>query len=234
MDSTLSSTAATRRALLQRLAQQRTGGAPEPTAPTEVEAAAPSAVQSNPYGTTNTKGRAFELLRKGLRPMEVARALEVSPGLISQYMEDEEFKEGVRAGLALRSLARTARDEKIDSLEDAALAQLERVLPFVTKPMEALQAVKVLNSLQRRAEVDGGTGESAADVDTVILHLPKSVRTVAVAMKFNTSNEVVEVGGRELRTMQPTGVMGALESMRQERLEGRVEVENGDGITLAF
>ena len=78
---------------------------------------APVGVQGvNPYGLSTTKGRAYDMLSKGMGTLAVARVLDVDPSLVSQYLGEEEFRKGVGAALQARALARTARDEKIEYL----------------------------------------------------------------------------------------------------------------------
>lgn len=160
-------------------------------------------VFANPYAGT-LKGRALELLRKNIGPSEAARVLEITPAAISQYLEDPQFRELVQDGLSIASMARVMRDRKIDELEDMALGQLEKLLPWITKPMEALKAAQVLNGMHRRST----TGEvSLQDAEKVVpLELPKYVQNVNVNLVFNTNNEVVEVNGRELRSMSAAEV----------------------------
>lgn len=202
----------------ERLARMRASGLVAAQAQAPVSAQEASALFDAPatqgastapvYTPTSTRAQALELLSKGLSTGETARALSCSPSLISQFLAEPEFKSQVTEGLALRSVARTVRDDKIDKLEDMALDRLAQVIGFgFSRPMEILKAVQVINGLHRR----GVNSEGAVSEDTgrVVLELPKFAGSVEVALRYNTNNEVVEVNGREMRTM-PSAVLGGL------------------------
>lgn len=173
-----------------------------------------NAPTENPYGQGTNKGIAFELLGKGLSQVDVARTMCVSQGLISQYMAEEEFKEGVQASLNYRSLAKSLRDDKIDSLEDKALSKLGEAMDWVTKPMEILQIARTLNGMVRRGMPQAATG-AGEENSTVILELPKFASgNIQVNLQYNTNNEVVEVDGRALLTMPANQLVTQAENRR--------------------
>lgn len=205
-------------------AQAQVAEAEAGAAPTENTS---SLSYENPYGQGTNKGMAFELLGKGLSQVEVARTMCVSTGLISQYMAEEEFKAGVQANLNIRSLAKTLRDDKIDSLEDKALAKLGDVIDWVVKPMEILQIARTLNGMVRRGmgQASTGVGEENA---TVILELPKFASgNIQVNLQYNTNNEVVEVDGRELRTMPASQLMAEAEGRRLISRQELAQIQEG-------
>lgn len=177
---------------------------------------------TNPYGTASTKGQALELLSKGMGTLAVAQVLNISAGAVSQFLAEPEFKERVGAALQAKAIGKIKRDEVIDELEDKAWKQLGDVLPFMTKPMEIIRVAQVLNSANRRAAESGiGTGVTDADsAGVVTLRLPVGVVSASVGIKLNTNNEVVEVDGRELRTMQASTLVGIRESRAQARALG--------------
>lgn len=165
------------------------------------------AVEEKPeriYGTGN-KDQAAMMLGRGMSPQNVARVLGISRGLISQYKQDEGFKLEVADMLMERNLATSLRDERIDNLEDSAIGRLEDVMQFISKPMELVAVLKTVNSLVRRSSPEMGMdGELKRDVVTV--ELPRGM-IGKVTLEFNTSNEVVQANGREMRTIDSVALI---------------------------
>lgn len=158
------------------------------------------------FGNSN-KQQAMLLLGKNIPESAVAELLGVTPALISQYKSDPVFKEGVRELLVEQSLAAKIRDDRLDALEDLAITQVEKTLGLLLRPTDVLAALKVINGLQRR-----GTTPLPRDQDTdtgsnvVQLSIPKGITEIALAVKLNSNQEVIEVNGQELRTMPSADV----------------------------
>jgi predicted transcriptional regulator len=160
--------------------------------------------------TNSTRERAMELLGRGVRPSVVATILRVTPAVISQYQEDPEFKEILQGRLVESQLAASVRDARLDALEDQIITQVERSIQWFSKPADALGALKLINGLARRAPVIA-TNPDDISTQTVILQLPTHMQNSVVNIQVNTNNEVVEVNGREMRTMATSQVLRELE-----------------------
>lgn len=167
------------------------------------------------------KAQAAMLLGRNISESQVADILGVSPALISQYKEDPAFSEQVRLMQLDASLAATLRDEKINELEDSVLDRVKDVLPYITKPMELVGVLRTINSLQRRGATSLAASALNQQNNTVVLELPPNITKGEVNLKFNTSNEVVEVEGRMMHTMPAPSVQKMAELDAQERLESR-------------
>ena len=159
------------------------------------------------FGTGN-RDQALMLLGRGMSTGKVAEFLSVSASLISQYLEDEGFKDKV-AELRMESqLARSLRDEAYDSLEDKVLAQLDENMCMITKPMELVAVLKTVNGLVRRGTPEPIRGMEG-NKNAVLIELPTSATNahLAVQLEFSTQGEVVEVDGRAMRTMSTEKVI---------------------------
>jgi hypothetical protein len=72
--------------------------------------------------------------------------------------------------------------------------------------------VKAINSLERRGKVIDVPQEQVTNI--VVLELPAAYQgaTPSVRLQFNTANEVIEVAGREMRTMSAAQVSEMVKS----------------------
>jgi hypothetical protein len=161
--------------------------------------------------TTTTETRAISLLGQGLGPEMVASALGVSTSRISQLLSDPEFSAQV-ADLRFKNLAKhNERDSAYDKLEDELVNRMKDLLPLMYKPMEILQAIKVINAAKRRGS---SAPESITGQQTVVqLLMPTQITQIFAAqaqeLTVNSNNQVVRAGNQDLVTVQ-SGRMDAL------------------------
>ena len=99
------------------------------------------------------KERAFRLLTSGASPQQVAFAVGCTPAYISQLLADEEFSMAValaRSKYMQDKLERDQRmDDKKDNIEDQLLTKLEQLVPYMNKPQDIMQALRIANQLKR-------------------------------------------------------------------------------------
>jgi len=146
--------------------------------------------------------RALELLGSGAGPEQVASAVGVTTGFISQLLAQEDFAAAV-ADLRFQSLSSyNTRDSKIDSLEDQLLEKLENLLPMMFRPMEVVRAYATINAAKRR----GAAAPTAvhATQNIVNITLPQIIvdRFTQSAVTTNINNQVIKAGTQDLITMQ--------------------------------
>lgn len=162
---------------------------------------------------TSTKGapssleeRALKLLGNGVTAEQVAAALGVTAGRISQLLSDDVFAEKV-ALLRYNNLqAHSERDNAYDSMEDDLLKKLRNALPLIIKPDTILKAISVINAAKRRGQ---SAPQSITNQQTVVqLILPE-----AITHKFsvNSDNQVIRVGEQGLETMQSGNLLAKIE-----------------------
>jgi predicted transcriptional regulator len=171
----------------------------------------------------DTRGKIVELLGKGVRPIQVAVVLGVSPSLVSQVLAEPGVREGVSSALLEANLAQAVRDQKLNALEDKCIQAVEdsmKLYSGVLKPTESLNMLKIVNGLVRRSpQLPAGLGSvEEAGSKTVVLQLPEHMHNSVVQIQVNTSNEIVEVNGREMRTMPTGGVLKELELFEEEQV----------------
>ena len=99
------------------------------------------------------KERAFRLLTSGASPQQVAFAVGCTPAYISQLLADEEFSMAValaRSKYMQDKLERDQRmDDKKDNIEEQLLTKLEQLVPYMNKPQDIMQALRIANQLKR-------------------------------------------------------------------------------------
>lgn len=148
-----------------------------------------------------------ELLGSGLRADVVASAVGVSSSYIAQLMGDAEFANSVIQLRTENLSAHTARDKKIDALEDTILEKVADVVAsgMIYKPRDLIAAFSIINKASRRgAPVD----TNAVSVQTIVnLTLPTQL---IKGLTISTTGEVVDVqmeeGTQTLVTM-PTSTL---------------------------
>ena len=147
-----------------------------------------------------TERRALELLGSGAGPEQVASAVGVTTGFISQLLSDETFAAAV-ADLRFQSLSSyNTRDEKINSLEDQLLEKLENLLPMMFRPMEVVRAYATINAAKRRGAAAPATAHTTQNI--VSITLPQIIVDRFTAVTTNINNQVIKAGNQDLITMQ--------------------------------
>jgi hypothetical protein len=140
-----------------------------------------------------------KLLALDLPHVQIASALGCTDSYISQCLENAEFKAAVSTLRITRLTAASARDDKIDRLEDKVLDNLEKTIPYIMRPKDALDAFKILNAAKRTSQQgvnsqNGGAGTG----QLVTILLPVGISSQFVR---NANNEIIEAGGRSLAAL---------------------------------
>lgn len=156
-----------------------------------------------------SKERIIQLLAAGVKPVNVAAAVGVEASYVSQIAAENE--EQIKEGLGRRAVNQVEHDVTLDAMEDRSLQKVGRLLDSVTDPMKALAVFKVLNSAKRRSEA---ANAAAAPATIVTLELPEVAK---VAIKVTSNNQVIEVAGRSMLTMQAKTVEDMLNRRKQEQ-----------------
>ena len=157
--------------------------------------------------TTVTEDRALSLLGSGIPAENVASALGVTPGRISQLLANKEFADQV-ATLRYEHLQKhNTRDASYDSIEDRLIQKLEKQLPLIMRPMETVKALQAVNGAKRR-------GQSAPEQVTNQQNIVALILPTIIAQRFttNTINQVIKAGEQELVTMQAGSLLANTES----------------------
>lgn len=152
-----------------------------------------------------------ELLGQGLSNEVVATAVGCTTSYITQLMSEDTFLQVV-IGLRAKNLqANTKRDRSIDSLEDKLIEKFEGMIPYITKPMEILAAMRTTNAMVRRGV--SATDSTVINQTVVNLTMPTNIMQNFVK---NSQGEVVEVAGKTLVTMPAHQLLRNLEHKAKE------------------
>lgn len=182
----------------------------------------------NENASTATEVRALELLGSGVSAADVARALAVTPGRISQLLANTEFAAAV-IQLKFDALQEHgARDSKYDNLEDKLLEKLERVLPMMLKPKDILNALKAVNAAKRRGVA--ATEHVVSQQNVVALVLPT---IVAQTFTTNINNQVIKVGDVDLLTLSSNSLLEQVKSNATPAQPASIEAEGDSSDILS-
>jgi hypothetical protein len=158
------------------------------------------------------KDKIIELLGRGIPATQVAAAVGCDDSYISQLLSDEDIAQQVAQLRATHFSGYIEQDDRIDSAEEAALAKVSSLIPFITRPAEAVRVFSVLNAAKRRAIEQQSTVPVA---QTVTLDLPEATR---VQLTVTHDKQVIEIAGKSLTTMPAKSLAAQLEQRTAARL----------------
>lgn len=154
-----------------------------------------------------SKDQIRDLLGTGLSVTDVASAVGCDHSYISQLMADEAFADEVRS-LKTRALtASTARDKRIDEIEDGLIDILSEQVSqrMIYKPNDVVRTFAVLNAAKRR----GLPNKEQAIITNNIVQLNVPVQVIN-SYRLNKQNEVVDIEGQTLVAMPAQQLLSKL------------------------
>lgn len=158
------------------------------------------------------KDRIIEMLGNGIPAGAVAAAIGCSDSFVSQVLAEPGVAEQVQGLRAARFQEFAEQDATLETAEERALAKVASLIPFITKPAEAVRVYSVLNSAKRK------TGQAISNTPTgtiVQLQLPEQAR---VAFTISSDRQVVEIEGRSMATMPAKSLADRLQQRQAARL----------------
>jgi predicted transcriptional regulator len=144
-------------------------------------------------------------LKAGYKDSEIAESMRVTQSAVSQYIDAHELRQ-YAAQSQFESL-----DKKYNALEEKVLDKLTRNVDIalgLTVP-QLNNILRTLNQAKRRSMSEGQTQVQVNNVRLVSIKLPEQVRVKA---QLNERNEIIEIDGRVVETMNNAKV----ERMAQE------------------
>ena len=150
-------------------------------------------------GGRSLEERAVALLASGVAPSKVAEICDVDPSRISQLMDSSVFKEKLSEAKFDQATKYTSIDQKLNALEETVIDGLTETIGMVLDPLKLVRVLQVVNGAKRR-----GTqllGDGLDHVPIVSLTLPTKIVNNFVV---NQVNQVVQAGGEDLITIQPS------------------------------
>lgn len=184
------------------------------------DVSAPSNLASQ-HALSPQQKQAVSLLSSGVSQTQVAAALGISDGLVSQWMADETFA----AQVQLATIAVTENEQRFDTLlEDAEMKALDNIkqrLPLANL-QQSLAAFSVLNKAQTRRSRNPASGIAQNRAPIVQIVLPTQM---AVQYIKNTQAEIVEVEGQTL-VSAPQAMLPTLLKERLNRVLPQLSIEH--------
>ena len=160
------------------------------------------------------KDRIKEMLGRGIPAVNVALAVGCDESYISQLMSDEAFAAEVSAAKAANFDRHAAQDDSLDAQEAKALEKVAQLIPFITRPGDAVRAFQILNSARRRTQ--NGASLAQQQPSTIVnIAIPQVAR---VSMLADHQKQVIEVDGRPLITMPAKELVKRTEEAHAQRL----------------
>lgn len=154
-------------------------------------------------GLSTTQARALAMLGQGVAAVMVAGALGVSESLISQFLADPRYAEEVTKRKLAALQTQTNIDNKYALAEEKLLDKFIKTIPLISKPMEIVKGLQVINATKRRGAQEG-MGSINQTTNIVQINLPAKF---AANFIKNAQGQIVEVqdgeGSRSLITTTP-------------------------------
>ena len=136
------------------------------------------------------RDKIIEMLGKGIPATQVASAVGCDDSYISQLLSEEGVEQRVIELKATHFSKYVEQDTKLDAAEEEALQKVSQLLPFITRPGEAIRAYAVLNAAKRRTADSASQAQMVAQ--TVALDLPAASR---VRFTLTADKQVLEIEG---------------------------------------
>lgn len=139
----------------------------------------------------------LKLLADGHSQEVVASTLGISASAISQHLSKDWFKAELAARKSVKLERYSKLDDDLDDLEDRVLQKVKHTLPFVTKPNELINMLKVLNGAKRRL------GDQSKVQNTPVTQIINITLPTSVVHKFSRTRDghVVAVDNKSLVTI---------------------------------
>lgn len=164
---------------------------------------------SIPHNSTHAN-QVITYLKNGITPIEISRALGITPGAVTQLMQSPAVSTEIAKMQAEQQARSSAIDAKYDAIEEKLLTQLEKTVPLLMRPGEIANVLTRINAAKRR-----GVAHQAPQGPAQILQLNIPI---ALQSKFvvNAANQVVQAGEQTLVTMQSSNIPGLAQTQLSE------------------
>lgn len=163
-------------------------------------------------GKNKMKERIISLLSQGISASQVAAAVGCDDSYVSQIISDPEVFKSIQSARAENFSKYLETDSIADRAEKMALEKVEKLIPFISRPLEAVRTYQILNAAKRRTN---GAEVASPAATIVTLEVPEKL---AVSFKVTTDKQVIEVEGRTLTTMPAKSLTTRLAERNAARL----------------
>lgn len=164
---------------------------------------------SIPHNSTHAN-QVITYLKNGISPIEISRALGITPGAVTQLMQSPQVSTEIAKMQAEQQARSSAIDARYDNIEEKLLMQLEKTVPLLMRPGEIANVLTRINAAKRR-----GVAHQVAQGPAQVLQLNIPI---ALQSKFvvNSANQVVQAGEQTLVTMQSSNIPGLAQTRLSE------------------
>lgn len=162
----------------------------------------------------STQQRIASLLANGVQHSIVAGACGITPGYLTQLIEnDSELKELVHAAKSKHVERILARDRQYDAIETAILDELPGLVESCTSLGEGVRALAMLQDMKTKRQagiMQPGQGQDGIGAG-VQLHL-SDIAAAKVQVTLNGKRAIIEIGGQDVRPMDRSVLEGFLQN----------------------
>lgn len=162
---------------------------------------------------TFMREKIIEMLGRGITAVQVAAAVGCDDSYISQLLSEEGVEQRIVELKAAHFSKYVEQDSLVDKAEAEALEKVAYLLPFITRPSEAVRVYSMLNAAKRRTSDAASNAQAVAQ--TVALELPAAAR---VRFTITHDKQVIEIEGRSLTTLPAKSLAARLEQRNAARL----------------
>jgi len=160
---------------------------------------------------TLTREHLIDAVAAGFTDTQIAESLGVTPSAVAQAIEKYEIRQLAETKLKASKFA--SIDENLNKVEDMLAKKLVAAAATLEDPLKITRVLQAVNAAKRRSLSEGSA--SAPQTSIAILNLPQRM---SVHVVKNENNEVVEIDGRPMVTINPNILM---QRVQQKAIEER-------------
>ena len=135
----------------------------------------------------------------GYKPGDVAKIFGVTPGYISQFLQEEGVVDDIRTARAKNTQSAVTIDDNYLKIEEAATGKiLERLNQGFYKPTELLAVATMANKATKKI---GGLGEQEQGKEAITVRVVLPANLVGIEIVKTDKNQVLKVGNVSLQPL---------------------------------
>lgn len=143
---------------------------------------------------TAVRDKIISFLGAGVSQAVAAEAVGVTPGYVSQLLEDPAVREEIALARASRVEEAIKSDNTLEDAEKKALKAVVDRMHVVRNAGEAANIFKILNGARRKATPEAGV-TAPTGAQQVMIVIPKAAQ---VMIKMSSDNQVVAIDNRSM------------------------------------
>lgn len=190
---------------------------------------------------TQIQQKVQNYLLAGISPARIADLTGASPSYISELLGQSDFLQAAKDAQAEAYLAARERDARLDTIEDTLAEKVQTMtanpLTFLDKPLEAVRALQMINSLKRRTTAFGTPEDDLVGAQRTVVKLTMPVAIInnfTVAqddVKMDSKGNIIEVQDVPFVTIQSTQLEQLAQTVQQAGEEKCQPLSNIKSIT---